>query len=143
MHNVKVYNEWKLNDSILDDPRVHLTILNKCYTIQNLISNYKNKWYEVFVRDVIEALKNWSRKINKESREYITDLYSELNSIEINSSQENNVKSEEIKFLISEHYKKVRLGAEKRACEVKRNFVFQPSKILIEKEQKNAKKNRN
>ncbi len=34
----------------------------------------------------------------------------------------------------------MRLGAEKRTCEIKRNFIFQPSKILIEKEQKNAKK---
>ena len=47
----------------------------------------------------------------------------------------------DIKLQIDNHYKSIRLGIEKRACQVKKNFIFQPSKILIEKEIKNAKIN--
>lgn len=135
----KKFNEWKLNDTILDDPRVHSNILIKCYNIPNLIAKYKNEWYEVFVNDIIYLLQKWSRQISGEKKEHIFSLYEELNSIDSSESEENKIKKEIVKNSINEYYNKVRKGAEKRACEVKRNFVFQPSKILIEKELRNSK----
>ena len=46
-----------------------------------------------------------------------------------------------VKHEFSDYYKEKRKGIELRACEVKRNFLNQPSKILIEKEKSNVSRN--
>ena len=50
------------------------------------------------------------------------------------------IRETEIKIEINNYYKNVRDGCERRACEIKRSFINQPSKLLIEKEIKKAKK---
>ena len=45
---------------------------------------------------------------------------------------------DQVKSEIYNYYKEKRKGIEARACEIKRNFVNQPSKVLIEKEKFNV-----
>jgi len=60
-----------------------------------------------------------------------------LRSLNLNNYEER----ENLKIEIKLYYEKERKGIEKRACEIKRNFIYQPNKVLIEKELKNSSKN--
>ena len=90
-------------------------------------------------------LKRESRKLNILKKEKINTLFYDLNILYSQNDISNSTKQEienDLKLQIDSHYKSVRLGIERRACEIKRNFIFQPSKILIEKEVKNARTRR-
>ncbi|CAF1034344.1 unnamed protein product, partial [Brachionus calyciflorus] len=67
--------------------------------------------------------KNEARRLNSIRKLYINNLFDKLNVIDINND---NLRSE-IKTKI-EKYEEERLGIEKRACEAKRNFIYQQTK---------------
>ena len=133
----KKNSDWKLNEQILENEIVNRFILNKCSDIPMLIYHHQKEWYEFFIREIIDFLKIQSRKINNERKRYICNLFIHLNNIGFTNFE----KREKIKTKIDEYYQQERQGIEKRACEAKRNFIFQPTKVLIEKEIKNSGKN--
>ncbi|CAF1017144.1 unnamed protein product, partial [Brachionus calyciflorus] len=133
----KKSNEWKLNELILEEERVDSEIKKKCSFIPMLIRKHGNEWYEFFINDVIKFLKSEARRLNSVRKLYINNLFDILNVIDINND---NLRSE-IKTKIEKYYEEERLGIEKRACEAKRNIIYQPTKVLIEKELKKSEKN--
>lgn len=135
----KLVREWKLNESVLNDSRVNEYILNKCKFIKSLILKHNYEWYEYFIEDIIKMLKRESRRISEEKKREIKDLFDELNGL--SDASENSERIASIKLKINNYYENKRVGMERRACAVKNNFVRQPSKVLIEQEIKNAKKN--
>ena len=129
---------------MLEDQFVDSYIKNKCKHIPNHIENYGLLWYECFIEDIIKMLKRESRRLNTLKKEKINSLYYDLNVLYNQNDLDSNTKNEienDLKTQLDNYYNSVRLGIEKRACEIKRNFIFQPSKILIEKEIKNSRTN--
>ena len=138
----KTFLPWKLNESVLEDKKVDEYIKNKCKFIPQMAYEYRSEWYEKFTEDIIKMLKRESRRVSSEKKAYIKILYTEL--LYCKMQEENKENSEvisECEKEIETYYNNLRKGLEKRACESKRNFIFQPSKILIEKHTKNVKNN--
>ena len=131
-------NEWKLNERVLDDEYVNNYIINKSKFIPEMITKHGKEWYEYFINDIIKMLKRESRRLHHERSAHISSLFSELNLCQVGDGSEK--RQAKIKYDINNYYKSVRIGCEKRACEIKRNFMYQPSKLLIEKEINKAKK---
>ncbi|RNA33611.1 hypothetical protein BpHYR1_004315 [Brachionus plicatilis] len=73
---------------------------------------------------VLEDKKRESRRLFIERKSFINGLFDSLNNLDFNENE----KRDEIKSKIENYYKEERLGIEKRACETKRNFIFQPTK---------------
>ena len=128
-------NNWKLNESVLDDPLVNESIISICNQIPEIKLKHGFTWYEEFIQNIIKLLKRESRRINNLKNDRINFLFEKLSVIRSMNDKEilDQVKSE-----ISNYYKEKRKGIEARACEIKRNFVNQPSKVLIEKEKFNV-----
>ena len=144
LRNEELYSRsdtWKLNESILDDEYVNKQIIKLCEQIpsQKLVNE---DWYEVFIEKVIKMLKRESRRIAFEKKQKIVFLFEKLILLNKSSKDEHITKEiHRIEEIIQQHYKYKREGIERRACEIKRNFIYQPSKILLEKEKNNGIKN--
>ena len=132
----KKNSDWKLNENILENKKVNNYILKICSEIPLIMNHYKNDWYDIFINDIVSYLKNKSRIINNEKKKCIISLFNRLSILNIEEIEER----EKIKREIQKYYEGERKGIEKRACDTKRNFIYQPSKVLIEKEIKNSKK---
>ena len=144
-HNIHVQTnytyskDWKLNETVLENDRVHDAIIKLCNNIKNI---EVLDWYEIFIEKIIKLLKRESRIISKEKKEKINSLFIDLSKANKLSRTEENIKIiSETEIEIENYYKEKREGIERRACEIKRNFIFQPSKILLEKEKNNGSKN--
>jgi len=137
----KKSNIWKLNISILEDEKVDTYIKNKCSYIPQMKEKHGWTWYEVFIEEIIHMLKRESIRINNDREKHIKSLYNSLMDLTLENIQENKQKINEIKNEIDKYYIFKRKGQEIRSCQMKKNFIFQPSKILIEKEIKNGKIN--
>ena len=141
--NYMKHNEWKLNESVLCDEYVDNYIKNKCVYIGEMRKKHGYDWYEIFIADIIKMLKRESRKISEKQKSEIKNLYLLLNqnSMIANKNENDEMRKIEIESEIDKYYNNKRIGLEKRAREEKKNFVFQPSKILIEREVRNARAN--
>jgi exonuclease III len=142
-HKYKNYSGWKLNERVLESGNVDKFIIAKCNEIKALKVSCKKNWYDVFIKQIINKLKGESRIMSENNRKEINELYDRLNKLSKtgNLSEENAQEIKDVKTRIKKHYKDKEKGIEKRACEAKRNFLNQPSKILIEREIMNARKN--
>ena len=144
LHKIKKhtnsYNDtWKLNESVLDDEYVNQQIIEICKNISSLKVISQDGWYELFIGKITKLLKRESRRISKQKKERINFLFEKLNTLTRSSREGTEII--EIEKEIDLFYKEKRKGIELRACEVKRNFIYQPSKILLEKERNNGDKN--
>ena len=124
-------NNWKLNETILDDESVDEGIILLCKRIPYFKLKNSLNWYEYFISEVIKFLKQKSRQINKLKTDKVNFLFEKMDLFKANHDLMN---LHMIKNEINDHYKELRNGLEIRACEIKRNFIKQPSKVLIEKE---------
>ena len=131
-------SSWKLNESVLDDEKVNEDIINLCTKIPDLKLRYDKSWYEFFIKDIIKLLQRHSRRISAIKNDKINFLFEKLH---IARSFRDDIGLDHVKHEISNYYKDKRKGIELRACEVKRNFLNQPSKVLIEKEKSNLSRN--
>ena len=131
-------NGWKLNESVLDDEKVDEDIINLCSQIPALKLKYGRSWYESFIKDIIKLLKRHSRRLSDLKNDKIKFLFEKLSFMR---SVHDAHGLDHVKHEISNYYNQKRKGIELRACEVKRNFLYQPSKILIEKEKSNVSRN--
>lgn len=131
-------NNWKLNESILNDEMVEEGIVRICQKISDFKVKFEDKWYEVFIYKVIKFLKRESRRLNNLKKDKINTLFDKMLFFKNKNDQEN---LRVVKKEIFEYYKEKRKGIEIRACETKRNFINQPSKVLIEKEKSNVTSN--
>lgn len=95
---------------------------------------FEDKWYEVFIYKVIKFLK---RRLNNLKKDKINTLFDKMCLFKNKNDQEN---LRVVKKEIFEYYKEKKKGIEIRACETKRNFINQPSMVLIEKEKSNVTK---
>ena len=86
---------------------------------------------------VIKILKRESRRLSKERNVEINNLYALLKVQSETRSLDCNI----IKAEIDKYYEYKRKSAERRACELRNTFIFQPTKILLEKEQRRYVKN--
>ena len=87
------------------------------------------------------CLKERIKKEVLSKKEKINFLFEKLNVLERGASDLSVNEIIKIKNSIKKYYEEERVGIEKRACESKRNFIKQPSKILIERERTNANNN--
>ena len=127
---------WKLNESILEENKVHLKIIDICNNIAKIKEKENGLWYENFIEKIIKLLKKESRKISKEKTEKINFLFEKFDIFNRNSENGCN-ELKKIEEEIKEHYKKKAEGIEIRARQAKNNFIKQPSKVLIESERNN------
>ena len=136
-------SDWKLNETVLDDNKVDLYIRKKCRDIPKFVEKYSHQWYEYFISDIIKMLKSESRRLSTERKKYINNLFLELDGVSKKETLSDDDKERiiDIKAKISEYFKNMRIGVEKRACEIKNNFINQPTKILVEKEKTKGLRN--
>ena len=144
-NNFNHKNEWKLNENVLNEESVHKEIMKKCEEnyLYYLKKKHENEWYEVFIGSIIKMLKRESRILSDKRKERLKSLFYELKELDKSDRDEKETQNERLRLRneISNYYKEKREGHEKRACEIKRKFAKQPSKILIEKEMRNNKIN--
>ncbi len=138
----KKYSGWKLNEKVLECEEVEKFVIERCNEIKILKMRCKSGWYDVFIKKIINKLKSVSRKLNEESKKEINKLYAILDRLSKSEEKNDEILQEirEVKEKIKKHYRDKVKGIEKRACESKRSFLNQPTKILIEREVMNAKK---
>ena len=86
-------------------------------------------------------LKRESRRLSEEKKEKLKNPFKEIKKLNASDLTNREYVSEKLKIRrdIENYYEQKRIGNEKRACEMKRKFAKQPSKVLIEKEIRNDK----
>ena len=87
------------------------------------------EWYEFFISDVNKILKQESRRLSELRKKKVYELYESLQT-SVSCPEINRIKSE-----LDNYYETEKKGLEKRLCH-ERKFLFQSTKVLIEKEKK-------
>jgi hypothetical protein len=112
------YDNWKLNDSILDDEVVIFKMKAICEEIVEYFDEINPSWYDYFINKARRLLIFESIRIKKKNEKYIDEISQELQEWyeegENNKNEETELRIDFLKNKINKYYESKKKGIEKR-----------------------------
>ena len=128
----------------MEDKIVNENIKEICKKIPTLKNIYGKVWYDHFIKEVINFLKNKSKEhdyfVNKDKNELFQEL-EEFNKSKFKDKEEYLSKKNNLSKKIDTHYENKRVLLESKFRDERRKFCKQPTRALIESISKRSSAN--
>ena len=132
---------WKLNEQVLENVEVINKINYFVEQIPSLKKKFKHLWYDRFIHFISNFLKIKSRELSKIKKNEINNIFEKIESLNKNREILKEIEfKEQLNILgkdLENYYENVRKGVQKRQRFAKFNFAKHPTKVLIEKINRN------